>query len=663
MAAEEQAPVDFDDKRKDTEFIGSSMTKKGKIPKGVMPTMTMEKIQKKQKLRNAEYFDLQESLDWLYAQSKENHRFTNLMELVTAEENILLAYRNISKNKGSKTAGTDRKTIRFLSGFTNQALIAYIRKRLEHYQPQSVRRVEIPKGDTGKTRPLGIPTIADRLIQQCFLQILEPICEAKFHERSNGFRPNRSAEHALAQCYAMIQKRGLHFVIDIDIKGFFDNVNHGKLLKQMWNMGIQDKRVLSIISAMLKAEVAGIGFPERGTPQGGIISPLLSNIVLNELDWWITSQWEDIPTRKKREYARSDNGVVYKNQKYEMLRKSSALKECYIVRYADDFKIFCRKRSDAEKLFIAVKNWLKERLGLDISPEKSKIVNLKKRYSEFLGFKLRAVRKGVKANGGTKYVVESHMSEKAMKRVKKQAREMVKRIEFPANAGEEYRAVEAYNAYVSGVHNYYHYATHISKDIRKIALSITRTMKNRLRERLQMQGEPLLPYIAKRYGTSKQIRYVSGQALIPIGYIQTKAPLFKRREINQYTAEGRKTIHKSLETVNISVLHFLMRNPVQYASVELNTNRLSLYCAQHGCCAVTKAPLEVGEMHCHHKIPRKQDGSDRYANLVLITEKVHILLHATDDEVIAHYMQLLKLDTKQLGKLNTLRKAAGLFTI
>src|SRR5699024_8734745 len=119
-------------------------------------------------------------------------------------------------------------------------------------------------------RPLGIPTIADRLIQQCFLQILEPICEAKFHERSNGFRPNRSAEHALAQCYAMIQKRGLHYVVDIDIKGFFDNVSHGKLLKQMWNMGIQDKRVLSIISAMLKAEVAGIGFPQKGTPQGSL---------------------------------------------------------------------------------------------------------------------------------------------------------------------------------------------------------------------------------------------------------------------------------------------------------------------------------------------------------------------------------------------------------
>ena len=132
--------------------------------------MTVKKLQKKAKLRNAEYFGLQEVLDGLYAQSAENKRFTVLMELVAADENILLAYRNISKNKGSKTAGTDGKTVRYLSKFTNTALIHYIKRRLEQYQPQPVRRVEIPKGDTGKTRPLGIPTIADRLIQQCFLK-------------------------------------------------------------------------------------------------------------------------------------------------------------------------------------------------------------------------------------------------------------------------------------------------------------------------------------------------------------------------------------------------------------------------------------------------------------------------------------------------------------
>ena len=514
-----------------------------------------------------------------------------------------------------------------------------------------------------RTRPLGLPTIADRLIQQCFLQILEPICEAKFHERSNGFRPNRSAEHALAQCYAMIQKRGLHYVVDIDIKGFFDNVSHGKLLKQMWNMGIQDKRVLSIISAMLKAEVAGIGFPQKGTPQGGIISPLLSNIVLNELDWWIASQWENMPTRKNREYARSDNGVIDKSQKYEMLRKSSALKECYIVRYADDFKIFCRKRSDAVKLFAATRDWLKERLGLDISPEKSRIVNLKRQYSDFLGFKLRAVRKGVKSNGTAKYAVESHMSDKAVKKVKRQTREMVKRIQSPANVNEEYKAIGAYNAYVSGVHNYYRCATHISKDIRKIAFGITRTMQNRLRERLQKQGNPLPAYIAERYGRSKQIRYVSGQAVIPIGYIQAKAPLYKRREVNQYTEQGRRSIHKNLESVNMSILHYLMRNPVQFASVELNNNRLALYCAQHGCCAVTKQPLEIGDIHCHHKLPREKGGNDQYGNLVLVTETIHILIHATDSEVIARLVQTLRLNVRQRAKLNTLRKTAGLFSI
>ncbi len=639
------------------------MTNKGENPKGEKPTMTMTKTQKKQKLRNNEYYDLQMQLDELYSKNEKGEIFTSLMDMVKSEENIMLAYRNISKNKGSKTAGTDNKTIRYLSSFSNENLIHYVRKRLEYYKPQPVLRKEIPKGDTGKTRPLGIPTIADRLIQQCFLQILEPICEAKFHERSNGFRPNRSAEQALAQCYAMIQKRDLHYVIDIDIKGFFDNVNHGKLLKQMWTLGIRDKQLLSIISAMLKAEVAGIGFPQKGTPQGGIISPLLSNIVLNELDWWISSQWENIPTRVCREYVRSDNGVVDKNQKYKMLREKSNLKECYIVRYADDFKIFCRNRNDAVKLFAATESWLYERLGLNISPEKSKIVNLRKQYSEFLGFKLKAVKKGKKANGNTKYVVESHMSEKAIKKIKAQSREMIKCIQKPTDENEEYQAIETYNAYVSGVHNYYRYATHISKDMRKIAFGLNRTMKNRLRERLHLQGSPLPPYIEKRYGQSKQLRFVSGQALIPIGYIQTKAPLFKRRNINQYTPEGRKQIHKNLETVNLDILHYLMRNPIWYASIEFNSNRLSLYCAQQGKCAITKQALEIGDIHCHHKEPRKNGGSDKYNNLVLVTEAVHILIHATDNAVVEQYLGELKLDFKQKQKINTLRKIAGLFSI
>ena len=302
--------------------------------------MATGKAQKKDKLRHAEYYDFQEIQDMLYADSNKGKVFKHLVEIIALPENIRLAYRNIKKNHGSMTPGTDGKTITELATLSDEQLISSVQHKLDWYVPQSVRRVEIPKGnDPTKKRPLGIPTIMDRLIQQCVLQVMEPICEAKFHDHSYGFRPNRNQQHAIAQVHKDMQRSNLHYVVDIDIRGFFDNVNHGKLLKQLWTMGIHDKKLLSILSAMLKAEVAGIGFPEVGTPQGGIISPLLSNVVLNELDWWLASQWEEIPTEFPYKETVNPNGSVSKSHKFSALRRTK-LKEVTCVRYADDFKIF-----------------------------------------------------------------------------------------------------------------------------------------------------------------------------------------------------------------------------------------------------------------------------------------------------------------------------------
>ena len=177
----------------------------------------MTNVKKKQKLRNNEYYNLQETFDSLYAKSKRNYIFTSLMDLITSQENIQLAYRNLKKNDGSYTAGVDGKNIEYLQKWEMNKLISHIQKKFNNYSPQPVRRVEIPKPN-GKTRPLGIPTIMDRMIQQCILQVLEPICEAKFHKKSNGFRPNKSTENAIAQMETLIQLSNYHIVVDTDIK-------------------------------------------------------------------------------------------------------------------------------------------------------------------------------------------------------------------------------------------------------------------------------------------------------------------------------------------------------------------------------------------------------------------------------------------------------------
>lgn len=612
---------------------------------------------KKQKIRNAEYYDMQTAFDKLYADSVSGRQFRNLVELIQRPENIMLAYRNLRKNSGSKTAGVDKKTISDLNKWSDKKLVNHVQQKLDWYVPNAVRRVEIPK-DNGKKRPLGIPTIMDRLIQQCILQVLEPICEAKFFKRSNGFRPTHSAENAIAQAERMIQNIGCYYVIDIDIHGFFDNVNHGKLLKQMWALGIRDKKLLSIISAMLKAEVAGIGFPEKGTPQGGIISPLLSNIVLNELDWWVASQWEEMPTKRNYVHRIYANGTPDKSNTIRALRSYTKLKECYLVRYADDFKIFCKKHSDAVKLFEATKQWLWERLGLEISPEKSKIVNVKRHYSEFLGFKLKVREKGKKPDGSKRYVIEAHVRDKALKKIRARSKEIIGQIRRTYDPKMEYRLIQKYNSYLIGIHNYYCIATHVNLDIHEIAFDVKKSLYNRLKHRLQRTGSISNRYIQEKYGKSREVRYLNGHAVVPVAYVQHRVPMDRKIRVNPYTPEGRTEIHKNLAGLNLAVMNHLMNTPAGQQSVEYNDNRIALYVAQKGKCAVSGIALDANQVDCHHKKPLSLGGDDSYQNLIIVSDAVHILIHSSSERTIKKYLNDLQLNSKQLAKLNNLRKLA-----
>ena len=466
-----------------------------------------KKLLSEESLRHNEYYGMQGVFDKLYAQSKNGEVFENLMPKILSRENILLAYRNIKANTGSKTAGTDGLTIGDIGRLPPDEVVTKVRFIVEGskhgYRPKPVRRKEIPKPyDPTQTRPLGIPCIWDRLIQQCVKQVMEPICEAGFSNNSYGFRPNRSVENAIARSYQLLQIANLHYVIEFDIKGFFDNVDHSKLMRQIWAMGIHDKHLIYVLRKMLAAPIKlenGVQIvPDKGTPQGGIISPLLANIVLNELDHWIESQWQYSPLCTR--CSRPNNGY--------RTAKKTGLKEMFIVRYADDFRIFCRTKKAAERTKIAVTQWLAERLKLEVSQEKTRIVNVKRHYSNFLGFKMKVHPKG------EKQVVMSYIADKNLLHKRRKLVEQAKRIAKPRKSYGEAGEIQLYNSMVTGMQNYYQIATHVNLDCSKLNRAVMVVLTNRLStrrgNRLSRSGRKLTDFERKRYGKSKMLRYVAG---------------------------------------------------------------------------------------------------------------------------------------------------------
>lgn len=608
------------------------------------------------KLRYAEYYEQTDLFDALYAKSTEGYRFKNLIPLITSRDNILMAYRSIKSNSGSVTPGTDHLTIHDVEKLDTEEFIDAIRNRFAHYIPNPVKRTEIPKPNGG-IRPLGIPSIWDRLVQQCILQILEPICEAKFSDNSYGFRPMRSTEHAIAAEMKLINRSKLHYVVEIDIKGFFDEVNHSKLLKQMWSLGIQDKKLIAIIKQMLKAPIrlpdGATIRPTKGTPQGGILSPLLANIVLNELDQWIDSQWIKHPVLDHYVPQVREDGHIDNGNGYQGMRKTK-LKEMHIVRYADDIRILCRTRSQAERTMIATKQWLFERLHLVTSDEKTRVVNLRKQNSEFLGFSIKLTEKR------HKLVAKSHISKKTQRRIISKLKTQIKAIQHPANSGERYMEIQRYNAMVRGMHNYYQIATEASQDFAAMARILDHAFKARLKKVISKTGtidRKSADYA--RYHKSMQLRYIETAHILPLGYCKHANPMCKRNNINIYTPAGRANIHDAV-TTGAPLMSQLASHLVQGRSVEYNDNRISLYTAQKGKCYVTGHDfISTDEIHCHHKIPISQGGTDKYKNLVLVNADVHRLIHATKPSTIDVYINLLNLNSEQLKKLNTLRVILG----
>ena len=277
---------------------------------------------------------------------------SRIMEEVCERANLKEALRQVRSNKGS--AGIDRMTVDQLGDYLKQHW-PVIREQLLNgtYEPKPVRRVEIPKPDGGGVRKLGIPTVLDRFIQQAVMQVLQRQWNPTFSQYSYGFRPRRSAHHAVAQAQQYIAQ-GNGWVIDLDLEKFFDRVNHDKLMGQIAKR-IEDKRLLKLIRAFLNAGVMenGLVSPSvEGTPQGGPLSPLLSNLVLDELD---------------RELERRGHRFV---------------------RYADDCNIYVRSERAGQRVMESISRFITQKLKLKVNEAKSAVARPQER--KFLGFSFTA---------------------------------------------------------------------------------------------------------------------------------------------------------------------------------------------------------------------------------------------------------------------------------
>ncbi|MGH3197280.1 MAG: group II intron reverse transcriptase/maturase [Streptosporangiaceae bacterium] len=340
-----------------------------------------------------------------WAGEDSSRRFSDLFNLVYDPAFLVHAWERVSGNKGARTPGVDKATVAMIETWVGVGVfLGRIRDSLKsgEFRPVEVRQVMIPK-KSGKLRKLGIPTVADRVVQASLKAVLEPIFEADFKPCSYGFRPNRRAHDAIAEIHHY-GTSGYRWVLECDIKACFDEISHPALMDRL-RARIKDKRVCALVKAFLRSGVlTDLGDREEtltGTPQGGILSPLLANIALSALDDHFDRQWHQ------------EMGSDGQRRK----RRNSGQGNWKLIRYADDFVLMVHgERRHAEALREEVAAVLAP-MGLRLSPEKTAVVHIDEGFT-FPGFDIRRLRK----RGTQKYYVCTKPSKKAIQAIKDKVR-------------------------------------------------------------------------------------------------------------------------------------------------------------------------------------------------------------------------------------------------
>lgn len=605
--------------------------------------------------------ELNNLLDNLYTASSKprNEGFKGLIEVMSSETVIMTAIHNIKANKGSKTPGVDGKVIDYYLQKNYGEVVSEIKDAFQNYKPDAIRRKDIDKESGGK-RPLGIPTIRDRIIQECLRIVIEPIAEAKFFKHSYGFRPMRDQKQALARVQYIAHSTDCHYVIEGDIKGFFDNVNHTVLLKQLYHLGVKDKRVLMMIKAMLKAKILKedrLIDNEKGTPQGGILSPLLANIYLNKFDRWIAREWEE----HKQTEGKSSASSAFRTM------KKRGMKPTYFVRYADDWVIFTNSKKSAEMLKHKAAQFLKRTLKIELSEEKTKITNVKQSNITFLGFDMK-VAKTYNTTKGRKSITRVKPNSERMERKLKQLRADAFKLRTCDDVEVLAERIIKYNSKVRGIINYYESADTVQRTFKEYAWRINSVVFNSLKKfnkkrrtkTIRATESHNLISVHSRYKTKIPYLEVDGVKIgvTSLMFATYKEPKIKNPKETPFSSEGRELYTKRRNKKPLKeradsfvkpelISKTLYKEKLPIYNYEFFMNRAYAYNRDKGKCRVCSEPVYMA--HFHHIDPKLPlNEVNKVINIATVHDRCHYKIH--DGKDYSHYPKKMWNQIRKLRK-------------
>lgn len=416
-------------------------------------------------------------------------------------------------------------------------MIKDIQGALKHFEAQEICRKYIDKPGKAEKRPLGIPTIRDRIVQECMKLVLEPILEAQFFAHSYGFRPMRDAEMALARINQVSHVSAKYWIVEGDISKCFDNIDHSILLRRLYHIGIKDRRVLQIVKAMLRAGIMDeCAVNEYGTPQGGIISPLLANAYLDIMDEWVAKQWERKNTRRTYQTEGTKRKSLYQ----------TSLAPGWLIRYADDFVIITDTRAHAEQWKARLQTFLRSKLKLTLSTEKTLITDVRRKHIHFLGYELKMIP----GNSRTGYITKTIPDRERLQRKVDSIAESIKKI--PRNFSKEQFIweINRINSQVRGIIQYYQCCTWVSVALRRHSHRLQMIAKDRLKQYsgrwIPANQTQNLPHIhQKQQQKIPSIKYRDIYiGFTALSFCQWEMTIVKAQAETPYSEEGRQHYFK-----------------------------------------------------------------------------------------------------------------------